>query len=48
VSSVGCVSTLLDAPVHDERGLIEAIKAGRCRAGRGLLQNALTPFDLTD
>jgi predicted metal-dependent phosphoesterase TrpH len=44
--SIGCVSTLLDAPVHDERGLIEAIKDGRCRAGRGLLQNALGTFEL--
>ncbi len=48
VSSVGCVSTLLDAPVHDERGLIEAIRAGRCRAGRGLLNSALAPFELPE
>jgi len=46
VGSIGCVSTLLDAPVHDERGLIDAIKGGRCRAGRGLLQNALATFEL--
>jgi predicted metal-dependent phosphoesterase TrpH len=45
-SSVGCVSTLLHGPVQDERGLIDSIKAGRCRAGRGLLQNALAPFEL--
>jgi len=44
--SVGCVSTLLDAPVQDERALIDAIKRKRCRAGRGLLKNALVPFDL--
>ena len=45
-NSVGCVSTLLHGPVQDERGLIDSIKAGRCRAGRGLLQNALKPFEL--
>ncbi|MGO9601958.1 MAG: CehA/McbA family metallohydrolase [Candidatus Binataceae bacterium] len=44
--SVGCVSTLLDAPIHDELSLIDAIKGKRCRAGRGLLKNALAPFDL--
>ncbi|HKN00051.1 MAG TPA: CehA/McbA family metallohydrolase [Candidatus Binataceae bacterium] len=44
--SVGCVSTLLDAPVQDERALIDAIKRKRCWAGRGLLKNALVPFDL--
>lgn len=47
-SSVGCVSTLFDAPLRDERELIEAIKARRCRAGRGLLQNALAPFELPE
>ncbi|HYB90255.1 MAG TPA: CehA/McbA family metallohydrolase [Candidatus Binataceae bacterium] len=46
VSSIGCVATLLDHPVKDERGLIEAIKARRCRAGRGLIQNAIEPFEL--
>ncbi len=44
--SVGCVTTLLDGSIKDERGLIEAIRAKRCRAGRGLLQSALMPFDL--
>ncbi|HSU90527.1 MAG TPA: CehA/McbA family metallohydrolase [Sporolactobacillaceae bacterium] len=44
--SVGCVTTLLDAPVKDERALIDAIRAKRCRAGRGLLKSALAPFDL--
>lgn len=44
--SVGCVTTLLDSSINDERGLIEAIRAKRCRAGRGLLQNSLAPFDL--
>jgi predicted metal-dependent phosphoesterase TrpH len=43
--SVGCVTTLLDGSIKDERGLIEAIRAKRCRAGRGLLQSALMPFD---
>jgi predicted metal-dependent phosphoesterase TrpH len=46
--SVGFVTTLLDAPVKTERELIEAIKSKRCRAGRGLLQSALAPFDLPD
>jgi predicted metal-dependent phosphoesterase TrpH len=46
--SVGCVTTLLDAPVTTERELIDAIKSRRCRAGRGLLKNALAPFDLPD
>ena len=45
--SVGCVTTLLDAPVRTERELIEAIKSRRCRAGRGLLQSAPVPFDLS-
>lgn len=44
--SVGCVTTLLDAPVKTERELIDAIRARRCRAGRGLLQSALAPFEL--
>jgi predicted metal-dependent phosphoesterase TrpH len=46
--SVGCVSTLLDHRVTTVRELIDAIKARRCRAGRGLLKNALAPFDLPD
>jgi predicted metal-dependent phosphoesterase TrpH len=44
--SIGCVATLVDAPVKSERALIDAIRARRCRAGRGLLKNALAPFDL--
>jgi len=44
--SVGCVATLLEAPVRTERELIEAIRARRCRAGRGLLRNQLEVFDL--
>lgn len=43
--SVGCVTTLLDAPIRDERALCDAIRANRCRAGRGLLRNALAPFE---
>jgi predicted metal-dependent phosphoesterase TrpH len=46
--SVGCVTTLLDGSIKDERGLIEAIRAKRCRAGRGLLQSSLQPFDLPE
>ena len=44
--SIGCVATLVDAPVKTERALIDAIRDRRCRAGRGLLKNALAPFDL--
>ena len=43
--SVGCVTTLLDTPVKDERDLIDAIRARRCRAGRGLLKSALVPLN---
>jgi predicted metal-dependent phosphoesterase TrpH len=46
--SIGCVTTLLDAPVKTERELIDAIRARRCRAGRGLLKNAVAPFDLPE
>jgi predicted metal-dependent phosphoesterase TrpH len=44
--SIGCVTTLFDAPVRTEREFIDAIKAKRCRAGRGLLKSALAAFDL--
>ena len=43
--SVGCVTTILDSPVKDERELCDAIRSKRCRAGRGLLKNALAPFE---
>jgi predicted metal-dependent phosphoesterase TrpH len=46
--SVGCVTTLLDSPVKDERALIDAIRSKRCRAGRGLLKSALAPFELPE
>ena len=45
--SVGCVTTLLDGPITDERELIDAIRSRRCRAGRGLLKSALAPFELS-
>lgn len=45
--SVGCVTTLFGGPLAGERDLIEAIRARRCSAGRGLLHNELRPFDLT-
>jgi predicted metal-dependent phosphoesterase TrpH len=45
-SSVGCVTTLLPAPVHSERELIDAIRQRRTRAGRGLLKGAVAPFEL--
>ena len=44
--SIGCVSTLLDDPVSDVGGLIEQVKARRCRAGRGLLKGEVVPFQL--
>jgi len=44
---VGCVTTLLDGPIKDERELIDAIRSRRCRAGRGLLKRALAPFELS-
>jgi len=46
-NSVGCVTTLLPGPVHNERELIELIKARRSRAGRGLLKGVVEPFDLS-
>ncbi len=45
-NSVGCVTTLLDHPVKNEREFIDAVKAGRCRAGRGLLKDGVAPFEL--
>jgi predicted metal-dependent phosphoesterase TrpH len=45
-NSIGCVTTLLDHPVKNEREFIDAVKAGRCRAGRGLLKDGVTPFEL--
>ena len=44
--SIGCVTTLLDAPITDESGLIDAIKARRSRAGRGLMKGTVVPFEL--
>jgi len=44
--SLGCVTTLLDGPIRDERELIDAIRSRRCRAGRGGLKSALEPFEL--
>ena len=45
-NSIGVVTTLFAEPVRSERELIEAIRAGRTRAGRGLLNGTLAPFDL--
>ncbi len=45
-NSVGCVTTLLTEAVRNERELIAAIRERRCRAGRGLPQGNVTPFDL--
>ena len=45
-SSVGCVTTLFPGPISTEGELIEAIRERRTRAGRGLLQGAVVPFEL--
>jgi predicted metal-dependent phosphoesterase TrpH len=45
-NSVGIVTTLLSAAVHTERDLIEAIRARRTRAGRGLLEKSVQPFEV--
>jgi predicted metal-dependent phosphoesterase TrpH len=46
-NSIGCVTTLLDHPVKNEREFIDAVKLGRCRAGRGLLKDGVAPFELS-
>jgi predicted metal-dependent phosphoesterase TrpH len=45
-NSVGVVTTLLPSSVRSEAQLIEAIREGSTRAGRGLLDGAIIPFDL--
>ena len=45
-NSVGVVTTLFAEAVRTERELIEIIRAGRTRAGRGLLSGAVVPFEL--
>ncbi len=47
-NSVGYVTTLLPSPVRTERELIDAIKARKTRAGRGLLDGAVAPFEIPD
>ncbi len=44
--SIGCVTTLLEDPISDEQGLIDQVKARRSRAGRGLMQGRVVPFEL--
>ena len=44
--SLGCVTTLFAEPLGNERELIDAIRARRSRAGRGLLNGAVVPFEL--
>lgn len=46
-TSIGCVTTLLEDPVTDERGLIDQVKSHRTRAGRGLIKGTVVPFDIT-
>ncbi len=45
--SVGCVTTLFEDAVTDERALIEQIKARRTRAGRGLIKGNVVAFELS-
>ena len=47
-NSVGYVTTLLPSPVRNERELIDAIKARKTRAGRGLLDGVVAPFEIPD
>jgi predicted metal-dependent phosphoesterase TrpH len=44
--SVGIVTTLFDEPVRTDREVIASIRAHRTRAGRGLLDGAVVPFEL--
>jgi predicted metal-dependent phosphoesterase TrpH len=44
-NSVGCVTTLLSEPVRNERDLIELIRSGKSRAGRGLVQGTIEVFE---
>jgi predicted metal-dependent phosphoesterase TrpH len=45
-NSIGVVTTLFPEQVRTDREVIEAIRARRTRAGRGLLDGAVSPFDL--
>lgn len=45
-NSIGAVTTLLTEPVRNERELIEAIRSGKARAGRGLLSGGVSSFEL--
>ena len=46
-NSVGVVTTLFLKQVSSAQDLIDAIKAGSTRGGRGLLDGAVTPFDFS-
>ncbi len=45
-NSIGVVTTLLPEPLRNERDLIEAIRSRRTRAGRGLLDSSVKPFEI--
>jgi predicted metal-dependent phosphoesterase TrpH len=45
-NSIGVVTTIFSESVRSERDLIHAIREKKTRAGRGLLDSAVTPFDL--
>jgi hypothetical protein len=40
------VTTLLTEAVRNERELIDAIKARQTRAGRGLINGGVAPFEI--
>jgi len=44
IRSVGYVTTLFTQPIREQRDLIGAIKGRQCRAGRGLLEGALSVY----
>lgn len=45
-NSVGIVTTLFETPILSERELIDAIRNRQTRAGRGLLNGGVTPFEI--
>ncbi|MGH7840634.1 MAG: PHP domain-containing protein [Candidatus Binataceae bacterium] len=45
-NSVGVATTLFSEPIRSERELIDAIRARKSRAGRGLLNGAIAAFEL--
>jgi predicted metal-dependent phosphoesterase TrpH len=46
-NSIGVVTTLFSEPVHNDRELIEAVRSRATCAGRGLLNGAVMPFEVS-